>query len=123
MLPCRLCSCHISVCKIVVLALWALIFSPGFGVEGSKCGLAKLHTWKVCQCPAFRGSRVPQCQCIGVPEVSQLLQIRWKRLVIDEGHVTGATSTNLTEFARLISAERRWIVTGTPTTNLLGLSL
>jgi hypothetical protein len=94
-----------------------------FGVEGSKCGLAKLHTWKVCQCPAFRGSRVPDCHCIGVPEVSQLLQIRWKRLVIDEGHVTGATSTNLTEFARLISAERRWIVTGTPTTNLLGLSL
>jgi len=57
--------------------------------------------------------------------VLELSKIRWLRLVVDEGHELGAihsTSTDVeavtpaTAFIRDIAAERRWVMSGTPTT-------
>lgn len=43
--------------------------------------------------------------------------------MIDEGHTSGNMAATLNHFVRELSIERKWIVTGTPTSNILGLSL
>lgn len=75
-----------------------------------------------CNCPSYSRLRIPDCGCTGSLSALPFLQIQWKRVVRDEGHNAASLSTNLNVFLKVISAERRWIVTGTPTTNLLGLS-
>ena len=49
---------------------------------------------------------------------SPLLELRWLRLVVDEGHALGAHSASLgaADFISEIAAERRWVLSGTPTT-------
>jgi hypothetical protein len=43
-------------------------------------------------------------------------QVHWLRLVLDEGHTLGAlAATNKMTCAVNLRAERRWIMTGTPT--------
>ena len=43
-------------------------------------------------------------------------QVHWLRLILDEGHTLGAlTATNKMTCAANLRAERRWVMTGTPT--------
>jgi len=44
---------------------------------------------------------------------SPLLQLRWLRLMIDEGHQL-ETEDGLVEFINEVAAERRWVISGTP---------
>ncbi|KAI0053959.1 hypothetical protein FA95DRAFT_1551738 [Auriscalpium vulgare] len=77
------------------------------------------HSWTPCHCPEYRSTRVPKCRCES--PVSSLFQVRWKRLVVDEGHVHGTDTTRISLVANLLSVERRWLVSGTPTPDLLGI--
>ena len=49
---------------------------------------------------------------------SSLLQLRWLRIVVDEGHELGASEAgnDVTQFINQLAAERRWVLSGTPTT-------
>lgn len=46
-----------------------------------------------------------------------LLQVHWLRVLIDEGHSLGASLglTNKLAMAVQLTAQRRWVMTGTPT--------
>jgi SNF2 family DNA or RNA helicase len=49
-------------------------------------------------------------------ETSPLLSIHWLRMIVDEGHSMGSSSTKSSIcFASWILAQRRWAMTGTPT--------
>ncbi|KAF1793566.1 P-loop containing nucleoside triphosphate hydrolase [Phytophthora cactorum] len=53
-------------------------------------------------------------------DVSSLLSVHWLRIVVDEGHKLGGRApTQLMQMSRLLCAERRWVMTGTPSPNTL----
>jgi hypothetical protein len=68
--------------------------------------------------PVFLSPRkpTPAASAERVRHLSELLRVYWLRIVIDEGHQLGRSSTtNAIQMASLLEAERRWILTGTPT--------
>lgn len=49
------------------------------------------------------------------PSMLQHMQIHWLRIILDEGHMLGASlsMTNKLQMAVSLRAERRWVMTGT----------
>ena len=76
-----------------------------------------------CHCPVCPTARVPECKCRQPSGSKVLWRLHWKRLVLDEGHNVANRETNFVASTSKLVCERRWIITGTPTTNLLGLNL
>ncbi|KAK9237884.1 P-loop containing nucleoside triphosphate hydrolase protein [Lipomyces kononenkoae] len=54
---------------------------------------------------------------------SPLLQVRWKRIIVDEGHSMGNSQTNAAFAAKQLFVDRKWAVTGTPVPGLLGINV
>lgn len=90
-------------------------FTPG--PEDTFCEVYKLGSWVPCYCDEPVDNRVPICICEN-KEVSPFLQIRWKRLVMDQAYTSIELPVLLVRFAKLLSVERMWIITTSPTTNL-----
>lgn len=58
-------------------------------------------------------------------ELSPLMQLHWLRVIVDEGHnVAGSGSkTTMAHLLEQIHAERRWVVSGTPSSGLYGVEV
>ncbi|KAF9967242.1 hypothetical protein BGZ70_010276 [Mortierella alpina] len=61
------------------------------------------------------------CRCPPPRPISPLMQVRWKRVIVDEGHSLGMKLSDHSLLAEKLHADRRWICTGTPTFNLANL--
>lgn len=70
-----------------------------------------------CQCPYIGASRIRDCSCFNPDDVycSPLKQLHFLRIIVDEGHEFSSTATDAVRVAtKLVTAERRWVVSGTP---------
>ncbi|CAI5470112.1 unnamed protein product [Closterium sp. Yama58-4] len=80
--------------------------SAGVGRGGSG-GMAEANR-------ADRGARA------GTAGGGPLLQVKWRRVILDEAHVIKSVKSRAARAATALQAERRWAVTGTPVQNQLG---
>ncbi|KAF1808629.1 hypothetical protein P152DRAFT_443501 [Eremomyces bilateralis CBS 781.70] len=72
---------------------------------------------KLCYCQYMGATRRKNCTCIkkeGIYE-SPLKDLHFLRLIVDEGHQFSSRTSNAVKVAsELVTAERRWVVSGTP---------
>ncbi|KAF9888099.1 hypothetical protein FE257_009235 [Aspergillus nanangensis] len=59
------------------------------------------------------------------PEESHLTKIHWLRIIVDEGHNVAGSGhrTNMVHILDQLYVERRWIVSGTPSSGLYGVEV
>ncbi|BCR83414.1 DEAD/DEAH box helicase [Aspergillus chevalieri] len=71
------------------------------------------------------GELVPNRRVSVKPEDSPLTKVHWLRIIVDEGHnVAGhGQRTNMVHLLDQLQVERRWIVSGTPSSGLYGVEV
>ncbi|KAI8969095.1 SNF2 family N-terminal domain-containing protein [Mycotypha africana] len=70
----------------------------------------------LCRCSSIAFDKC-ECSVKRKKYVSPLLQVHWKRLIVDEGH-TLSSKNRQAELSAKLFANWKWICTGTPTRNL-----
>ncbi|KAH7392684.1 SNF2 family N-terminal domain-containing protein [Pyrenochaeta sp. MPI-SDFR-AT-0127] len=80
---------------------------------------------RACNCPYIGATRIPNCNCVDSERIyeSPLKKLHWLRIIIDEGHNFSSSASNAVLVAKQIQAERRWVVSGTPAKNLVGVEV
>lgn len=77
-----------------------------------------------CTCPYIGATRIVNCHCVKADDLyeSPLKHLHFKRLIIDEGHFFSSSNTTAVTVAKkLVTADHRWVVSGTPAKDLLGV--
>lgn len=77
-----------------------------------------------CNCPYIGATRTVDCHCVKSDDLyeSPLKHLHFKRLIIDEGHFFSSSNTTAVSVAkRLVTADHRWVISGTPAKDLLGV--
>ncbi|KAJ6101068.1 hypothetical protein N7499_000698 [Penicillium canescens] len=54
---------------------------------------------------------------------STLLKLHWLRVIVDEGHNVAGHGSNMIHMLKQLHFERRWIISGTPSTGLYGVEV
>lgn len=83
-------------------------------------------TATVCRCPYIGSTRQRDCRCLkdDMLYVSPLKHLHFKRIVVDEGHFFSNSNTaTISVVNRLITADHRWSVSGTPARDLMGVEV
>ena len=70
-----------------------------------------------CHCPYIGATRTVDCTCLKPDRIysSPLKELHWLRIIVDEGHEFSSKSSDAVRVAeKLVTADRRWVVSGTP---------
>lgn len=79
-----------------------------------------------CTCPYIGATRKRDCTCLREEDLydSPLKHIHFLRIIMDEGHFFSSSKTNAAEVANnIVRADHRWVVSGTPAKDLLGVEM
>lgn len=99
-----------------------LELKDGADDQGRRIGATQLS----CQCPYIGATRIRDCHCVRLDDLydSPLKHLHFKRIIIDEGHFFANTNAAAVSVAnRLVCADHRWVVSGTPAKDLLGVEV
>ncbi|CAO3599681.1 unnamed protein product [Absidia cylindrospora] len=96
-----------------------LMSQSRFSHEYAAGGFAFQGIPRKCKCPYIGRTREKNCICGSKPiYTSPLLQVHWKRVIVDEGHSLSSRNSRASELSSKLLCVWNWICTGTPTQNL-----